>query len=306
MYLFMKKTLLTFLIYLKRTRLFFLMVLVFWSGYEAHNNKIFPIKRFIEKKLGINNSAQLHYENKIPPITKINYNSDISDKVIVKCPKREDALIVIGFGQSNSANHTGHRFNSEDNSIINFWDGVCFQAKDPMIGATGYQGSIWIPLAKKLRKKKGQKIVVATFGVQGTFIQQWLEDKELTKFYDFNLFKLKKAYSYPDTAFWIQGENEINTIPNDLRKYYNKFFSQFLSKFPKTSLYVTGTSYCNGIQNKNVIKIQKETAEKSGAIYVGETDSILGAKFRYDDCHYSEKGVDELSSMLARKYNENR
>jgi hypothetical protein len=302
----MKKALLIFLNYIKRLKLFFLIVLAFWGGYEAHNSKIFPIKRFIETKLGIDSTTQAQDSNKLPPITKINYYSNISDRLIVKCPKTENALVIIGFGQSNSANHTGHRFNSEDNSIINFFDGKCYQAKDPMIGATGSQGSIWIPLAKKIKKKNGKKIVIASFGVGGTSIQQWLEDQELTDFYNFNLFMLKKTYSNPDMAFWIQGENEINTDPDDLRNYYNKFFSQFLSKFPKTNLYVTGTSYCNGKKNKNVIKIQKETAKKTGAIYVGETDSLVGSKFRYDDCHYSEKGVDELTNMLARKYNDNR
>ncbi len=288
-------------------KVFFLLLLAFWCGYEAHKKKIFPLKRFIEKKISPsskNSDATISNESiSIPPMQKINFFNKLEDKNKITCPKKEDAFVIIGFGQSNSANHAGHRFKAKNKKILNFFEGNCYEAQDPLLGATGHQGSLWIPLAEKIKTEK-KTIVLATFGVGGTFVKQWLEDDTLINFYDYNLKNLIRIYPKPDIAFWIQGENEINSNIKDLTYYYKKHYSGFLKSLPYTKLFVTGTSYCDGKENKMVLKVQESTSKSTGAIYAGSTDTISRIEHRYDDCHFSQVGIEELTKMLSNLYNE--
>ena len=139
-------------------KVFFLLLFAFWCGYEAHEKKIFPLKRFIEKNFSpssTDNEANSSNESiSIPPMEKINFFNKLEDKNKINCPKKEDAFVIIGFGQSNSANHAGHKFKAKNKKILNFFEGNCYEAQDPLLGATGQQGSLWIPLAEKIKTKK--------------------------------------------------------------------------------------------------------------------------------------------------------
>ena len=121
------------------------VLLAFWAGYEAHNNKVFPIGRFIER-----NFFEKEVVTKLQK--KVHAYVDVSNKSEVSCPVEDDAYIIIGFGQSNSANYAGHRFEI-NKDIVNFYNGKCYVANDPLLGATGRSGSVWIPLSEQLEIK---------------------------------------------------------------------------------------------------------------------------------------------------------
>ena len=44
---------------------------------------------------------------------KINFFNKLEDKNKITCPKKR-MHVIIGFGQSNSANHAGHRFKAKN------------------------------------------------------------------------------------------------------------------------------------------------------------------------------------------------
>jgi len=139
----------------------------------------------------------------IPPLPWSNFAPPIS----VSCPSPENSIVVIGFGQSNSANHAGHRFRSESLDVVNFFNGKCYEAADPLLGATGRSGSVWIPFADRLHGL-GKTVVLATIGVGGSRVESWIDPRDLKPYYIESIQSLRKTFPNPDYAIWIQGESE--------------------------------------------------------------------------------------------------
>ncbi len=72
--------------------------------------------------------------------------------------------------------------------------------------------------------------------------------------------------------------------------------------FSETNIYVTGTSYCGNKSNDSVVLAQRKQSKNIGAFYVGSTDKLVQQNYRYDDCHFSEKGIKALASLIAASW----
>lgn len=269
------------------------ILLAFWGGYEAHDNKLFPLGRFFERTFLEKSTTTMMQQ-------KINVFGNVSERSEVDCPKKDNAYVIIGFGQSNSANSAGHRFKTNKN-ILNFFNGKCYIANDPMLGATGTRGSIWIPLSEEL-KIEDRVIVLATFGIGGSKVSDWLDKTRLYPFYTENIASLKRLYENPQAVVWIQGESDVST-PNEVFNIQLKqWFKILRSDFKQSNIFVTGTSYCSNRSNENVLLSQRKNAKEIGAIYVGSTDDLFEQDYRYDDCHFSEKGIRELALLIKKSW----
>ena len=274
---------------------------IFYLGYDAYryglenDNKIFPITKFIERNL-------FDYDLKSPKPNQKRFHvySNISKKEEISCPKPKDSYVIVGFGQSNSANSAGHRFHT-DKRIVNFFNGKCYAANDPMLGASGIGGSVWIPLTEELNIE-GKLIVLATLGIGGTKVSEWLDGEYLLPFYRENIDSLNRFYENPNAVVWIQGESDVLTEIEVLNKQLKKWFRILRKDFEKSNIYITGTSYCFANSNENILKIQKSNAKEIDAIYVGSTDELIDQSLRYDDCHFSEKGIRALASLIAKSW----
>lgn len=63
-------------------------------------------------------------------------------KTEVKCPEPgPDTAIVLAIGQSNIANQAENRITSHYSSeVVNFFEGKCYRAESPLLGATAEEG----------------------------------------------------------------------------------------------------------------------------------------------------------------------
>lgn len=267
------------------------VLLAFWVGYEINDSRVASIGRFIEQ----------NFFKKPDIVTARQSNArvfvDVSNRREVACPSARKAIVIIGFGQSNSANQAGHRFEQSGSNVVNFFDGKCYIAIDPMLGAAGSGGGVWIPFAEALTDKT---VVLITFGVGSTRVSQWLDSNDLLPFYEENVRKIKSAYPNPDMAVWIQGESDVTTKPRLFEQQLTHWIERVKSDFQKTRLYLTGTSYCQGRSSANIVNSQKLVSRKFGATFIGVTDTIKEVKHRYDDCHFSERGIEKLVSLLVK------
>jgi len=274
----------------KSYRVTIYVLLAFWAGYEAHNNKVFPIGRFIERNL-FEKEVVTKLQNKVQAYV------DVSQKAEVNCPAEDNAYVIIGFGQSNSANHAGHRFET-NKDIVNFYNGKCYVAIDPLLGATGRSGSVWIPLSEQLNIKN-KTIVLSTFGVGGTKVSDWLNDDYLMPFYKENISFLKSVYKHPNAVLWMQGSADRGTDLYDLDKDIKKFISILLKDFNDSNVYIIPSTYCNKNPSIDINNIYMKYSKSLGAIFVDNVDELNDMSLRYDDCHYSEKGARALARKIA-------
>ena len=87
----------------------------------------------------------------------------------VACPKQTDkTMVAVVFGQSNAANSGGQRYAGKPN-VVNFFQGRCFEASDPLLGNDGIQGTVWTPMANLLSEHY-DAVVLVPMAVGGTRI----------------------------------------------------------------------------------------------------------------------------------------
>ena len=279
----------------KKNIIYIVAILIsFKLGYEASKAKIFPLSQWYQRNYG-------EKEVEVIPLPDVYINTSNNEKV--ECPNENDAILIVGFGQSNSANHQGQRYESNDNNVLNLYNGNCYLAKDPMLGATENSGSIWIPLASKLAKKTGKKIVLATFGVGGTSVTRWSNDKDLGFFYHQNISSIKTKYKSVNYFLWIQGEQDKGMNPVDYGDNLRKIIQNTKEDFPKSKFMLSATTYCSGNGDAKINLEQKNIAKTIPDVYLmGDTDKYAGHKFRYDDCHLSSIGVEAITSDFIKSF----
>lgn len=275
-----------------------ILVFIFLSslklGYEAGKANFFPISKWYEANYGEKKNELTH----LPDVFR-----DTSNKVKTECPNINDSIIVVAFGQSNSANHAGQRFESKNNSVVNFYNGSCYVAKDPMLGATGNAGSIWIPFGQKLTQKSGKKVVLVTFGVGGTSINRWTDSKDLGGFMDLNLSELKSTYGSVNYFLWVQGEADKGIDPSKYEFQLASLIKKTKTYFPGSKFMLSATTYCEGTDDSAINAIQKNISNKFPAVScLGDTDKYTNSIYRYDDCHFSGLGVEAIASEFLHSF----
>ena len=134
---------------IKKTLIFFFIFLLAYQVYViAENEDIFPLNKFISRIIDNPQKDKKNTEKIVNlPISSFDR---LENKTELNCPSPEDSIVIIAFGQSNSANNASHTYPKNSNNILNFYKGKCFIAKDPLLGATGNRGNIWIPVSTKI------------------------------------------------------------------------------------------------------------------------------------------------------------
>ncbi len=80
----------------------------------------------------------------------------------------DKTMVAFVFGQSNSANGEGERFQAKGANVFNYFDSHYYIASDPLLGATGTAGSMWTITANKLIEKNiADKVILIAAGVGG-------------------------------------------------------------------------------------------------------------------------------------------
>jgi hypothetical protein len=285
---------------IKKTLIFlFIFLLVYQAYIVAEKGDIFPLNKFISRIID-NPQKDKKNTEKIVNLTFSTYNK-LENKTEVNCPSLKDSIVIIAFGQSNSANSASHRYSESSNNILNFYKGKCFIAKDPLLGTTGNRGNIWIPVSTKINKGQ-KKVVLITFGIGGTKVEDWL-----TSYYDFykeNVNSFKELYPYPDFAIWFQGESDRKTIPGEFQKHLDEWILTLKKDLPKTKIIITGTTYCAGQDSEIIKNIQYLTSKKFNIGFV-DTDQFYSPRDRSDGCHLSSSGVEKISEIFADTINKN-
>jgi hypothetical protein len=132
-----------------------------------------------------------------------------SYKTSVPCPKAGPrTMVMLPAGQSNASNSVAIRSRSEFGTlIVNFYDGKCWAAEDPLLGSDSDAGTSWVPLANALlRAKEYDRIVIAPIGVGGSSIERWITPNDLHQALEQQISQMIAAGLPPTDVFWVQGE----------------------------------------------------------------------------------------------------
>ena len=218
-------------------------------------------------------------------------------KIETACPKQtpRTAVLLIA-GQSNAANSGAQRHSTRHpDRVLNFVSGRCYVAASPLLGLTGFAGEYWTLLADQLIDVGAfDRVILAPVAVGGSSMAQWANGGALNT----SMIPLVQdlATHYRVThVLWHQGESDfaLKTDPAHYKGQFLSFVETLRANAVDAPVFVSTATRClTGWSEPNAIETaQRELASGYPGLKPGvDTDKLLEAQDRYDDCHFADSG----------------
>jgi hypothetical protein len=231
-------------------------------------------------------------------------------KTQVDCPSQtKDTGVLLILGQSNVANQAQRRFTTQyPGNVVNYFDGKCYVASSPLLGATGEGGEFITPLADQLISLGTYKrIIILTAAVGGSPISRWQRDGDLNESLTALIKSVRNKYQITDVV-WHQGETDAAYPYHTSTKIYVSSFHSLLDTLNdlkvSARIFVSiATRWCHAGPNWteiNPVSIGQRMLVNNRRIFLGaDTDQLVELKDRYDTCHFSETGQIKAAKAFA-------
>lgn len=212
-------------------------------------------------------------------------------------------LIAIAFGQSNSAYYDKSR-HQPGAEVYNFHAGRCYHAVDPMPGADGGGGSVWTRLGDRVTQSGlAERVVFATIGVGSSEIARWTVGGDLHARLLETAAQMQTQGLSPTHLFWHQGEADQfkRTSGENYRTAFITMIEDLRVMGIKAPVYVSVSTYCKGQESAELQQAQRDLLDSGRKIYPGpDTDKLKAHEDRFDDCHFSETGLEKFADAWLR------
>jgi hypothetical protein len=230
-----------------------------------------------------------------------------STKNRVACPKQDDGVaVILAFGQSNSANSSPSVLPPKfPDKIFNYFDGECYLASSPLLGATGDGGEFITHLADILLESNTYNaVVIFSSGIGGTPISRWQRNGDLNEMLLSSLMPFLRKYQITQVV-WHQGEGDF--FNKTSAKVYISSFQSLKKSLNDIGVYapffISISTKCNQ-QNwtiNNPTSDGQKMLIKFKDIFLGaNTDLLLVDSDRApDNCHLSQSGLIKTATSYA-------
>jgi Carbohydrate esterase, sialic acid-specific acetylesterase len=225
-------------------------------------------------------------------------------KTEVPCPKQtQRTAVLLIAGQSNAANSGAQRHETRHpDRVVNFMGGRCYAAASPLLGSNGFAGEYWTLMADELIDAQAfDRVILAPVAVGGSEVAQWAKGGALNTSMIPLVQDLVTHYRVTH-VLWHQGESDfaLKTDPALYKRQFLSFADTLRANAVDAPIFVSTATRClPGWSDPNPIRTaQQELASTHSGIEPGvDTDKLLSAQDRYDDCHMADSG--EVKSAKA-------
>ena len=233
---------------------------------------------------------------------------DTSQRTKVACQADAGTAVLITLGQSNAANYALRRYTPKQ-EVLNFdlYDGRCYKAQDPLLGASGTLGNFASPLADMLIERGiYRKVIIAPIAMGGSSVEQWADAGRFNRRILVLIRRLFDAGLTPTQILWHQGEG--NSGEGDIHgRQYRKNLLEVISTFRTYGIsapfFVALATKCGPYPRPNGDNIRE--GERSAAnpldnVFLGPDTDTLGDEFRdKEHCHFNAAGLMRHAAMWA-------
>lgn len=230
------------------------------------------------------------------------FYNDEHQNLTTDCPT--NPLVIVTLGQSNAANFISSPIDENPNvPAYMFFNDTCYFLRDPVLGATGSMGSLWTALGHRLVPEVNRPVLFINGAVNGTRYSDWLKEKSgyLSRLID-SVSAANELGFYPELVIWVQGESErysdqtSEKIFHDIRDLAILLYQEFQHS-EKLTFIIFRASNCQD-PSPEVVRIQERAIEELPFVIAGPNLDTLGLRYRYDDCHFNERGRNEIVREL--------
>jgi hypothetical protein len=202
---------------------------------------------------------------------------------------RERRMVLLVLGQSNSANHAETRA-AGGPGIYSWHDGLCYEARDPLPGASGDSGSLWTRLGPLLRERSAAETVLfVPLGISTTSMAQWDRHPVLVGRLESTARALAAARIEVTHVVWYQGEADSfkGTPSADYRRDFGRVLARLRALGIAAPVYVALATLCQKRSNPAVREVQRALPAELPDVRPGpDMDALFGPANRYNGCHF--------------------
>jgi len=254
------------------------------------------------------------YKNSWPPLStwrrlkgpqalSYSYFADVSAKTATACPASQArTAVLLALGQSNASNTGGGEPPVRaDPAVVNFFDGKCYAAEDPLLGSDGTGNSVWTLVANRLIAGRAfDRIVIAPFTMSATSISDWTEREYFQRRLDRVIADLTRSRLAPTIVIWFQGEadNLAHTAGDAYVMRFESFYRSLRARGVSAPMYVSVTTLCQNPPDPGLRAAQQRLLSLDG-IRPGPDTDTLGYGYRWDGCHFTPEGRAAVARMWA-------
>jgi hypothetical protein len=223
--------------------------------------------------------------------------NDVTDRIRVS---RNDVLkgrtaVMLVFGQSNGAN-SGDTPYSPKRRVFNFnlFDGQCYVAKDPLLGATERRGNFASRMADALIERGMiDSIVLAPIGVGGSRIEEWTTGGARHRRLQVAIKRAAEAGLEFTHLLWHQGETNARYDPDGpYAAHFKNIYAALRSYGVLAPIYVAQATFFDATGPIESIRAaQRSLINPAIGILAGPDTDTIGIEDRFDGCHMAESGL---------------
>lgn len=242
--------------------------------------------------------------------------SNLKGKTQVNCPVQSaSSAVILVLGQSNSANHSEKRYTTQfPGRVMNLYQGKCYAAESPLLGASGLEGEYLTPIGDALIESGGfQNVIIINTSIGSSKVGDWVNSGRLAQRLKITLNTLKLKYKVTN-IIWHQGESDFTskTSFDDYRSSFKSIENTLQQNGVTAPILMVISTICGYNSNwteKNPVALAQKSLIDDRYIFLGlDADATLGIKDRRPqspsqepNCHLSERGQSVVSSAIAKK-----
>lgn len=222
-------------------------------------------------------------------------------EIIVEPPREETPteLRILVLGQSISSNCNERIYGLVSGVYQVALTGEIKAARDPFEWADCSNGSMWMPLGRKLIESGvAAKVVFMPIGVGATSVQDWQPGGRAFGKLENAIRVIHERGINFDLALWHQGYSDYGTAPSD---YTNRLSGivNYVNNNVKVGRWIIALhSRCYGRYDPNIELAQQQFANAPQfGRFVGPNTNLLGDEFRFDSCHLNSRGQEEMAAL---------
>jgi hypothetical protein len=212
-------------------------------------------------------------------------------------------MVALVFGQSNAGNG-GESAGPAHPGVFEFYRGNLVEARDPLLGATGDGGSIWLRLAgKAVASGAYDRVILVPYAFGPSTVARFAPGGSLNAGLLATIADARAHGLSFTHLLWEQGEADAmaHTPGPAYREKFNAMLASIRREGVAAPIFVARATRCAKFRpSEEIGDAQAALADPGAGVLAGPDLDTLGFGDRYDGCHFSTEGLDRAADLWLR------